>query len=65
MTSPYLIQQIKLDNALRELDTAITELLNTDPKRLVGDIEYIDSGILALKLIRRRIDELQVVQAAE
>ncbi len=65
MASSYITEMMEADDALRGLDAAITTLLSVNPARLHGDREYIDSGILALLLIRKRIDELPVQQAAE
>jgi hypothetical protein len=44
---------------LRELDNSTTELQVIDPKRLIGDRITIDSAILALMLVRQRIDEAE------
>lgn len=43
---------------LRELASSVEGLSNTDPQRLIGDRIIIDSAVLQLMLIRRRIDEV-------
>jgi hypothetical protein len=50
--------------ALRDLDCAVEVLQLTDPCRLYGDRAMIDGAILALMLVRKRIDDLSVRQVA-
>jgi hypothetical protein len=60
MASSYVVEMLEASDALRGLDASITTLLHVKPERLTGDRGYIDSGILALLLIRKRIDELPI-----
>ena len=70
MTTIIIADPFPLDTigpALRDLDCAVETLQLTDPIRLYGDRTFIDGAILALLLVRKRIDDLTTVtaQAAE
>jgi hypothetical protein len=64
--SPYLVDDI--GPILGDLSRSVIDLQQVNPVRLAGDGVTIDSAVLALLIVRKRIHDLQAesgLQAAE